>query len=556
MSAVLEAGAMSPLVAGEPSANRCWWRRPDHVVAVVTTIVVVFLHVCLTPNVGGLWRDEVNTVNLATLPTWHDVWEFHNQDSFPLLFASIVRLWSGLFGSTDDSLRVLGLLIGLGGVAAFWITARLMGLSFPFWSLVLAAANPMLIRYGDSVRGYGLSVIFLVLTFGSVWAMIEKLVWRRVVIATVTAVVSVHATYYNAVLLFAICAGGCFVALMELNWRLGLGIIGIGLIAAVSLLPYTSVFLGANDWNFLVQYPFTLRWMWTRLSEVTGSPLPTGVWIWSSLVVAAIAVAAITLLGGGDRAKPAREHVRIIAFCGVTLLVGIASYTGFLKLLNYRTQPWYYLSLITFVAICIDPVLWPKALSRFCLVRAAAAALLVLVTAIPAARVIARRHTNVDLVARNLAAAAAPDDLILLTRWECGVTFQRYYRGRAAWMTIPPLTDFRFQAYQPVIARMREREPLQPIIAQAAATIKSGRRIWLVGETPIPPAGEPPPILPPVGDGKNGWRGSPAFYFVWVQQVMFFLQQHFSRAGVVTFPDAGPVSSFENLSVHVVSGWK
>jgi hypothetical protein len=556
MSAVLEAGAMSPPAAEEASANRPWWWWPDYLVAVVATILVIFLHVCLTPNVGGLWRDEVNTVNLATLPTWQDVWQFHNQDSFPLLFASTVRLWSALFGSSDDSLRVLGLLIGLGGVAAFWINARLMGLRFPFWSIVLVAANPMVIRYGDSVRAYGVSMIFLLLTFGSMWATMKKLEWRRVLVAAVTAVMSVHATYYNAVLLFAICAGGCFVAVMERNWRLALAILGLGIIAAISLLAYTSVFLRADEWNFLVQYPFTLRWMWTRLSEVIGSPLAIGITIWTGLVVVTLSVAAIRLFATRERTQPWHEHNRVAAFCGMTLFVGIVSYTAFLKLLNYHTQPWYYLSLITFIAICIDPVLWPKNLSRFCMIRAVAAALFIAVTAVPAARVVARRHTNVDLVAANLTAAAAPDDLILLTRWECGVTFQRYYRGRAAWMTIPPLNDFRFQAYQPVIARMRERAPLEPIISQAAATLKSGHRIWLVGETPLPPAGKAPPFLPPVGDGKDGWRGSPAFYFVWVQQVMYFLQQHFSRGGVVSFPDAGPVSSFENLSVHVVSGWK
>ena len=139
-----------------------------------------------------------------------------------------------------------------------------------------------------------------------------------------------------------------------------------------------------------------------------------------------------------------------MSFCGITLLIGIITYTGFLKLLNYHTQPWYYLSLITFVAICIDPILWPNKSRSYGWLRAGAAALLLAMTVIPASRVIAPRHTNLDIVARKLETLAAKDDLILLTRWECGITFQRYYRGRAPWMTIPPLKDFRFQALQPV----------------------------------------------------------------------------------------------------------
>ena len=110
-------------------------------------------------------------------------------------------------------MRVLGLIIGLGVVAALWTNARLMGLPFPFWSLLLVGANPMIIRYGDSTRGYGLSLIFLPLMFGSIWNLTQKRGWRSFGMATLIAVAGVHATYYNAVLLFAICAGGCFVAL-------------------------------------------------------------------------------------------------------------------------------------------------------------------------------------------------------------------------------------------------------------------------------------------------------------------------------------------------------
>ena len=555
VQSVIETEPVSLPLTSAAGPNRVWWRRPDHLVAVVATIVIVFLHACLTPNVGGLWRDEVNTINLATLPTWHDVWEFHNQDSFPLLFASTVRIWSGLFGSSDESIRLLGLIIGFGVVGAFWINARLMGLPFPFWSLVLAGANPMIIRYGDSARGYGLSLIFLLLMFGFIWNVTQRLEWRRLVIATVTAVVGVHATYYNAVLLFAICTGGCFVALQERKGRTALAVVGIGAAAAMSLLPYVPTFLHANDWNFLVQYPFTIALMWKQLSEVTGSPFSIGIAIWSFLAFAAMITAALAMFRGeGDQAMPQRRSVA--SFCGVALLVGIVSYASFLKLLSYHTNPWYYLSLITFVAACIDPILWPRKTRLHHLLRAGAAALLMAATIIPASRIISARHTNLDLVAHQLETLAAPEDLIVLTHWQCGVTLQRYYKGRAPWMTIPPLADFRFQSHQPIIAQMRAEAPLQPIFAQAERAMKSGHRVWVVGGAPLSRPGHPPPILPRVGSGNNGWRGSEAFYPVWGMQVMYFLQQHLTRAQSVTFPDTGPVGPFEDLGVSVFDGWK
>jgi hypothetical protein len=556
----LRSAATTDLIPAEPSrpsetvAWRVWWQQTDYFIALAATALIVFLHVWFTPNVGGLWRDEVNTVNLATLPTWTDLWRFHNQDSFPLLFASIVRLWSGLFGSGDESLRLLGLLIGLSGVIAFWVNAWLMGLRFPFWSLVLVGANPMIIRYGDSMRGYGLSIAFLLLMFGLVWKVVQSVERRWIVVATVTAVLGVHATYYNAVLLFAICLGGCFVALRESNWRAALAALSVGAAAAISLLPYAPTFLRANDWNFLVQYPFTLSWMWKRLSEVTGAPRPWGVAVWSGLVIAALAAAARAI--ARRHSEAGRRDSAVAAFSGVALLVGIVSYYAFLKLLNYYTQPWYYLSLITFVAVCVDPLLRPKDTGWHRPVRGVVAILLLAFTISPVARIIAAPHTNLDVVARQLEAVAAPADLILLTRWECGVTLRRYYKGRTPWMTIPPLSDFRFQAYQPVMAQMRAEAPLQPVFAQAEQTLKAGGRVWLVGPAPVSPPGEVPPSLPRVTDGRDGWRGSPAFYRVWVMQVTHFLREHVTGISILNSANPQPASPYETLTVCSEQGWK
>lgn len=529
------------------------WRYADFFVALAATFIIVLLHVWFTPNVGGLWRDEVNTVNLATLPTWADLWRFQHQDSFPLLFASTVRIWSGLFGSTDDSLRLLGLLIGLCGIGAIWINARLMGLRFPFWSLVLVGANPMIIRYGDSMRGNGLGIVLLLLMFGCVWKVIEEGSKRWVAIAALVAVLAVQATYYNAVLLFAISIGGSFVTLRESNWRATFALITVGAAAAISLLPYAPTFLHSSEWNFLVHYAFDLPWMWKRLSDVIGAPLPAGILLWSALVITSLVFATLVVIFPG--ASRNSTHRKRVIFCGIALLVGLITYYAFLKLLSYRTQPWYYLSILTFAAVCIDAILqtekwrWPGPL------RATIAGLFLAFTVAPTARMVALPHTNLDVVARELGNQIAPEDLILLTHWGCGVTWHRYYSGRASWMTIPPLDDFRFQAYQPVLAHMREKAPLLPIFVRAEQTLKAGGRVWFVGSTPVAPPGVDLPSLPRVGDGPAGWRGSSAFYTMWIMQVTGFLRQHSIGASVAALPDL-PLSPYETLPVLFVQGWK
>ena len=555
LPSVLEAEPISFSAGAASAISRVRRRRADHLVALGATVLIIFLHVCLTPNVGGLWRDEVNTVNLATVPTWHDVWRFHNEDSFPLLFASTVRIWSHFFGAGDDSIRLLGLLIGLSLVGAFWINARLLGLAFPFWSLVLVGANPMVIRYGDSARAYGLSLIFLLLMFGFVWRITQKLDWFTWVTATAIAVAGVHATYYNPVLLFPICVAGCVVTLAERQWRRAGAIVGVGAVAALSLVPYVGTFLHADDWNFLVRYPFSFATMWNRLSEVTGSPSSIGVLIWSVLSLAAVVTGALTLFRGAK--NPASwERRRVVLFCGVALLLGILSYVGFLKLLSYGTNPWYYLSLIAFVAICIDPILWPKTARLHSSLRAGAALLLLAWTAVPASRVIAARHTNLDLVAHELERVAAPEDLIVVSRWQYGVTMERYYRGWTPWTTIPPVPDFRFQSHQPVIAQMQAEAPLQPIFERAERALQSGHRVWVVGPVAFVRPGKVPPTLPRASNRPGGWRGSEAFYTVWGMQVSYFLHEHCLHGENVSMADIGPVNEIEDLPVREFKGWK
>jgi len=60
---------------------------------------------------------------------------------------------------------------------------------------------------------------------------------------------------------------------------------------------------------------------------------------------------------------------------------------------------------------------------------------------------ITERQTNIDIVARTVAARAASTDLIVVAPWQFGVTFQRYYRGPASWVTIPSIADHQVHRY-------------------------------------------------------------------------------------------------------------
>ena len=317
---------------GQPA--RVWLERCECGVIAVLLVLVTALHVRFVTSVGGLWRDETNSVSLATLPSVAEIWRFLDYDSFPVLFFGVLRGWTTLFGADNDiALRALGLITGLGILAALWANARSFGIKWPVLSFALIGLNPMLIRYGDSTRAYGLGIVLILLTLRSFWRLVDSpstAPSKRILSAGVLALLSVQCLYYNSVLLFAIAAGAMAVAFRQRAWR-SIGIIlGIGMLAAASLLPYLPMIRRMREWTFMVAYPADYSWLWQRAGEVMGSPRPVLVWIWTALFAACVALTALALVRfrrreGSAPAKGSQQEIpAAVLFGGVTLVVGVA----------------------------------------------------------------------------------------------------------------------------------------------------------------------------------------------------------------------------------------
>ena len=83
-------------------------RRIEFVLGLLLVAGLLSLHGVFLAHSGALWRDEVNSVNLASasLSEFRDNLQF---DSFPIFWFVVLRVWiaSGL-GATDFGLRLLG----------------------------------------------------------------------------------------------------------------------------------------------------------------------------------------------------------------------------------------------------------------------------------------------------------------------------------------------------------------------------------------------------------------------------------------------------------------
>jgi hypothetical protein len=543
-------------------------RYSDWITAVLVTLCAAYLHLLFFLNAGGLWRDEVDLVHLSLLPSFSEVWQNLLHDSCPILMHLVVRAWSAIgFGNGDPSLRVLGLYVGLFLLLAFWIASWTMRSGAPLLAVTLAGLNVSIIRAGDSLRGYGLGSALAVLTLALIWRLASRPSLATFSCAVVLAVLSVQSLYQNAFLLFAACCGGFVLCAIERRWRDTLPIFAVGVAAVVSLLPYIPLIARAN-WYVIYKVGFRFSHGWSQLSLATGSPLPVFTWTWAALWIGAFATAVFVLFWRRDRLP---EHVRrLVLFAGTSLVLGAAGYAVFLKLAALPTHSWHYVPLMAFSAVCLDAIFlaawrWARPVA---VILAVATISMTFLFALPAVKC---RQTNVDLVAATLSSEVTSNDYVIVHPFYCGATFKRYYKGAAAWTTLPPLKDYTLQRFDLFKAKMQTKDPIAPVIDRISSTLQSGNRIWLIGNIPF----DQRPLQEICRASNDPWVGSVGRYSCyWGVQVTQFLLAHSQQQAVVMAPSTmtaidysgslygaeqhlnNCVNPFENLPVVVATGWK
>lgn len=529
----------------ENNLNRAEW-----ILALTMTAAAVLLHFFSWSVVGGLWRDEVVTVNIASLLDWKHFISLVLFDSFPGVIHIVIRIWTALgLPHSDTGLRALGLCMGLFLLASFWATSRMMGKKPPLLLLSLAALNPVVIRYGDSIRAYGLGIALIILTTGLMWRFIEKPGWLRGVLAGVFAVASVQTLYQNAFFLLAVGLAGVVVSLRQRQYLKSVEILSIGFVAALSLWPYFKPIHDTQDAWLLFKYGITVPMCFDLLSRLTGNLLV--VWLGMVVLAAAFGIGRIFI-----KSLPAivDDQPDLSLFSSVALVLGMISFGVFVKISGLPTQVWYYISLLCFTMVCCEGVFSRVHSARIAVL---AIAMLVLVFSTSDYSALRWRQTNVDLVAAQVSKSAIAGDYVIVNPWFCGVTFAYYYNGSAKWETLPAISDFRFERYDLIKEKLQTTNAIAPVLKQAETTLLSGHRVWVVGEVPAPPPGSAmPPELPVAPNGPTGWLDMP-YYAAWEKQLGWFLQNHAAKVTLyVTNPtNSIPINPLENMRLTAFSGW-
>jgi hypothetical protein len=531
-------------------------RRLEWIAALFLTALIVILHFVNWAHAGGLWRDEAAAVNLALFPSLSEIWAHIEHESFPLLLTLLLRGWNAIgLGGSDLALRVFGLLIGLAILAALWWNAWQFAASPPLISLLLFGLSGTLIRWGDSLRAYGLGVLLLLLALGLIWKVVRSPSRRTLIFGMLVSLLAVQTLYQSAFVLAAFCLGGVVVALRRRDFKRALLVISTGTPAALSLIPYLGVMKRASQWNVVTEVPLDWSRIWLVLHRALSDPSPLMFWLWAILLPAAIVVGCLLLRTNG-KPSPADDGKELAPFL-LTILVALTlAYYLFLTALKFPTEAWYYLVWMAVAAVAIDALIarWVRD-DRSRMLRVIAVVILAALFSPGAWKRACVRMTNLDLAAQRLNQESAKEDLILIHPWFCGVTFKRYYTGGAECLTLPPLSDHRLQRLDLFKEQMQLEAPIQPVLEKVEATLRSGHTVWLVGHYPFSQPPRPPPKMPRAGEGPSGWNEAP-YMTAYGMEVAYFLQAHAGGSTPVNIEVGQAVNPFENFPVRAVTGWE
>ena len=536
-----------------PTTGREW------AVRVGLLAILVGLRWIALQAAGGLWRDEVHSVDMATgsLNNWFFAL---TNDSFPALWQVLLRGWIALCGSTDLSLRSLGFVLSLSVIPSLWWAARPFGVRFPWWSMVLLGMDPSLIVYGGEVRAYGLGVVTLLVLLGVVGRVGLAPTRQGWIALFLASLLAVHFSYTNCFMLAAILIAQFLGAMRRGNYRVAIGFLAVGVLAAASMIPYVlwtmprlarvvhhtptgllqraQVFLAAYHWG-----GFTRSIVWP-LVGVMG-------------VGAAMRCASATQKTG-EAPDPETEQAYFLLMFAAIGTIGFWSYMQFL---GVSTQHWYYLPFLALLAVTADWTsdLWvrrnPQYSTRNMLAAAVVGLLmayeLTLASFVPS---IAFHFTTVDEVAQQIEEQARPDDLIVISPWYTGLTFQRYYHGSAPWIRLPNLAPDRMTDGYPEVhdkyLTLSSPEAVRPELDRIRATLEAGGRIWWVGLIQKLPSDEPPLTLTAAPDPSYGWAES-AYNESWRQLAYAEARKVGIKIQDVTAPRPLIVSPHETPRVYL-----
>lgn len=524
--------------------------------ALVLTMAAISLHWRNFSSAGGFWRDEANSITLSLLPDLEKLWIALQHDSFPALHYLVIRAWALLAGSGDTQLRFLGLFAGILLVVALWLKSSWMEHRAPVISLLLIGLNPLMIRHLDAIRPNGMAAIATTLAFTMVWRAIKRTDAISITLAAATILLSAQMLFQDAIFILAIGIAAIITGFYLDGLRKAALLAIPFIVAPLSLIPYTAHLRDSAGWIPVAMPLPEDKSLLPGLIKLVSAPLPWMKWIW---ILMGVTVLACAIKGFAKRKVSSaidEGSFELQLYCGVTLLSGAIFFMFFLdRGAGISPQPWHYAPFLVLMVVAAEALIFTCLKSSGCRLLLLLVVMLCGAAAVyPSEKQLRARMTSMDIVAAAVSREAGPEDLVVLVPWHNGVSFSRYYHGRAPWMSFPALKENSLHRYDLLKQRMMRPEDVAGDLETVLETLQRGGKVWVVGSAFAMEPGTVIEPLPPAPLSVSGWSSVP-YLSNWNKQLLASLATHSVTADQLSLAVPWTFSQ-ESPLIRVFNGYR
>src|SRR2546423_11219938 len=225
----------------------------EWIAAATLSLVVLLLIIVRATHVGALWRDECEAVQFAHMK-FADLLATLYFTAFPLVFPATLRIYTGLFGSSDFALRAFGAVVSIGFVLFCWISSLRINREPPMLMLALIGLNSTFLTVGAWVRGYGLGCLLLLPVFIFSGQIAERFTPARFVATLVSSFVATQCLFFDGVFVPAILLSTMIVLVLRRDIRPAMLLLAVGILIAGCYVPYIiNIYFNVRPWAKVLQ---------------------------------------------------------------------------------------------------------------------------------------------------------------------------------------------------------------------------------------------------------------------------------------------------------------
>lgn len=168
-------------------------------ILVPTGACIIYMALCMLNMTESIWFDESYSAYL-TRGSFGDIWNMTSLDVHPPFFYFLLKIWSGIFGYTDFSMRFMSVFFGaLGIILSFQLLKRWFGSKIAAVSTLALAVSPMLVRYGQEMRMYTLVFFIVVAATYALDLLLETKKTRYYIIYALLIAIGMWTHYFTAI---------------------------------------------------------------------------------------------------------------------------------------------------------------------------------------------------------------------------------------------------------------------------------------------------------------------------------------------------------------------